>query len=171
MFRPKHRLHPISLHRTFGVLIRFSLSHNKLTYLHLFTTTWVVPLFGITTSLHFRQKFIFSSTITFHIHEHSLLKCVHHNWHFDSRTNSVDGMFNTVAGARYYGRSAQKTLYSGTSVYVLNPFQILGITPNRMYTERIFTIRNKGKMINPFPWKKILLLLAYYIVHWWGSIK
>jgi hypothetical protein len=61
--------------------------------------------------------------------------------------------------------------YSGTSVYVLNPFQTLGLIPNRTYTKRIFPIRNKGKMINPFPWKKIILLLAYYIVHWWGCIK
>jgi hypothetical protein len=61
--------------------------------------------------------------------------------------------------------------YSGTSIYVLNPFQILGLIPNRTYTKRIFSIKNKGKMINPFPWKKILLLLAYYIVHWWGCIK
>jgi hypothetical protein len=45
-------------------------------------------------------------------------------------------------------------LYSGTSVYVLNPFQILGLIPNRTYTKRIFPIRNKGKMINPFPWEK-----------------
>jgi hypothetical protein len=55
--------------------------------------------------------------------------------------------------------------YSGTSVYVLNPFQILGLIPNRTYTKRIFPIRNKGKMINPFPSEKILLLLAHYIVH------
>jgi hypothetical protein len=41
--------------------------------------------------------------------------------------------------------------YSGTSVYVFNPFQILGLIPNRTYTKRIFPIRNKGKMINPFP--------------------
>jgi hypothetical protein len=44
--------------------------------------------------------------------------------------------------------------YSGTSVYVLNPFQILGLIPNRSYSKRIFSIRNKGKMINPFSWKK-----------------
>jgi hypothetical protein len=48
--------------------------------------------------------------------------------------------------------------YSGTSVHVLNPFQILGLIPNRTYTERIFPIRSKGKMINSFPWKKILFL-------------
>jgi hypothetical protein len=64
-----------------------------------------------------------------------------------------------------------ETKYSGTSVYVLNPFQILGLIPNRTYTERIFPIRNKGKINNPLPWKKILLLLAYYIVHRWGCIK
>jgi hypothetical protein len=61
--------------------------------------------------------------------------------------------------------------YSDTSVYVLNPFQILGLIPNRTYNKQIFPIRNKGKMINPFPWGKILLLLEYYIVHWWGCIK
>jgi hypothetical protein len=31
--------------------------------------------------------------------------------------------------------------YSGTSVYILNLFQILGLKPNRTYTERIFPIR------------------------------
>jgi hypothetical protein len=36
---------------------------------------------------------------------------------------------------------------SGTSVYVLNPFQILGLIPNRTYTKRIFPIRNKRKMM------------------------
>jgi hypothetical protein len=41
--------------------------------------------------------------------------------------------------------------YSGTSVYVLNPFQILGFIPNKTYTKQIFPIRNKGKMFNPFP--------------------
>jgi hypothetical protein len=30
----------------------------------------------------------------------------------------------------------------------------LDLTPNRTYTKRIFPIRNKGKIINPFPWKK-----------------
>jgi hypothetical protein len=45
-----------------------------------------------------------------------------------------------------------------------------GRIPNRTYTERIFPIRYKGKEIIPFPWKTILLLLAYYIVHWWGCI-
>jgi hypothetical protein len=43
------------------------------------------------------------------------------------------------------------SIYSGTSVYVLNPFQILGLIPERSYTKRIFPVRNKGKMINPFP--------------------
>jgi hypothetical protein len=43
------------------------------------------------------------------------------------------------------------SVYSGTSVYVLNPFHILGSIPNRTYTKRNFPIRNKGKMINPFP--------------------
>jgi hypothetical protein len=37
--------------------------------------------------------------------------------------------------------------YSGTSVYALNPFQILGLIPNRTYTKRILPIRNKGKII------------------------
>jgi hypothetical protein len=41
--------------------------------------------------------------------------------------------------------------YSGTSAYVHNPFQILGLITNRTYTKQIFPIRNKGKMINPFP--------------------
>jgi hypothetical protein len=59
-------------------------------------------------------------------------------------------------------------IYSGTSVYVLNPFQILQLIQNRTYTKRIFPIRNKGKMIRlirSHEKKKILLLLAYYIVH------
>jgi hypothetical protein len=59
--------------------------------------------------------------------------------------------------------------YSGTSVYVLNPFQILGLIPDRTYTKRIFPIRNKGKMINPFPWKKFYCY--WHIIHWWGCIK
>jgi hypothetical protein len=34
---------------------------------------------------------------------------------------------------------------------------------NRTYPKRIFPIRNKRKMFNPFPWKKILLLLAFIV--------
>jgi hypothetical protein len=57
-----------------------------------------------------------------------------------------------------------RSVYSGTSVYVLNPFHILGLIPNRTYTERIFPIRNKGKMINPFPWKKSY---CYWLIILW----
>jgi hypothetical protein len=40
--------------------------------------------------------------------------------------------------------------YSGTSVYVLNPFQILGLSQD-VYQNKFFPIRNEGKIINPFP--------------------
>jgi hypothetical protein len=53
--------------------------------------------------------------------------------------------------------------YSGTSVYVLNPLQILGLIPNRTYTKGIFPIRNKGKMINPFPRKNPIVIGILYI--------
>jgi hypothetical protein len=54
--------------------------------------------------------------------------------------------------------------YSGTSVYVLNPFQILGLIPSRTCTKQIFPIRNKGKTINPFPRnKKPIVIGILYI--------
>ena len=46
-------------------------------------------------------------------------------------------------------RYIEVLLYSGTSVYDLNPFQIPG--PKTLYTKPIFPIRNKRKMNNPFP--------------------
>jgi hypothetical protein len=61
----------------------------------------------------------------------------------------VTACFAKILLIRYF-----TAIYSDTSVYVLNPFQILGLIPKRTYAKRIFTIRNKGKMINPFPRKK-----------------
>jgi hypothetical protein len=58
---------------------------------------------------------------------------------------------NTIPYCARIYVTATAMKYSGTSVYVLNPIQILGLIPNRTYTKRIFPIRNKGKMINPFP--------------------
>jgi hypothetical protein len=54
-----------------------------------------------------------------------------------------------VAGKAALGKVSSE--YSGTSVYIVKAFQILGLIPNRTYTKRIVPIRNKGKMINPFP--------------------
>jgi hypothetical protein len=78
--------------------------------------------------------------------------------------SSTDNIENTapIIACAYFGRCLEMGctpqyvkfkyyIYSGNSVYVLNPFQILGLIPNRMYTERIFPIRNKGKMVNLFP--------------------
>jgi hypothetical protein len=65
--------------------------------------------------------------------------------------------FKTLQNFDDYSPPPPEIKYSGTSVYVLNVFQIFGLIPNRTYTKRIFPIRNKGKMINPRVHRKIIL--------------
>jgi hypothetical protein len=68
-------------------------------------------------------------------------------------TTSADAELkvNDVLPLGIYTCSWRGIKYSGTSVYALNSFRILGLIPNRTYTEQIFPIRNKRKIINPFP--------------------
>jgi hypothetical protein len=72
--------------------------------LNLFMIVWIISLFGAITFWNLCQNLL----LTFHmdvIHEH-LCQCARVTWHFDTRSNSTDGTFDTIAGAWDCGRQA-----------------------------------------------------------------
>ena len=52
------------------------------------------------------------------------------------------------------GEPCSKYIWNGTSVYVVNPFLVFRLIPNRTYTKPTILIRSNVKMISPFSWKK-----------------